>query len=133
MVQPKQTKVATMLAGLNQLALLVMTFSPLQANAATCADKTIDGGIACGSSTGAGSDLLLNVRTITNTLLIGVGIVSVIMLIIGGFRYAFSQGNEKAVSGAKDTIIYAIIGLIVAIVAFAVVNFVIGQFSRNPT
>ena len=49
------------------------------------------------------------------------------MLIIGGFRYVFSQGNEKAVSGAKDTILYSIIGIVVALLAFAIVNFVLNS------
>jgi hypothetical protein len=82
--------------------------------------------------TGASTDLLTNIRVITNTLILGVGIVAVLMLIIGGFRYVFSQGNEKAVTGAKDTIVYAIIGIIVALVAFAAVNFVLSQFTQTP-
>ena len=54
------------------------------------------------------------------------------MLIIGGFRYVFSQGNEKAVTGAKDTILYAIIGLVIAILSYAIVNFVLGGLSETP-
>ena len=50
------------------------------------------------------------------------------MLIIGGVRYTVSQGDSAAVTSAKNTILYAIIGLIVAILAYAVVNFVIVQF-----
>lgn len=64
-------------------------------------------------------------QLIINVLLSAIGIVAVIMLIIGGFRYVFSQGNEKAIQGAKDTILYAIIGIIVAVLAFAIVNFVL--------
>ena len=68
-------------------------------------------------------------RVITNVLLFIIGAVSVIMLIIGGIRYTVSGGDSAAVKGAKDTILYAIVGIIVAILAFAVVNFVIGNFA----
>jgi hypothetical protein len=70
-------------------------------------------------------------RTITNVLLFLIGAVSVIMLIIGGLRYVVSGGDSTAVQNAKNTILYAIVGIVVAILAFAVVNFVIGSFSGN--
>lgn len=62
---------------------------------------------------------------ITNTILFAVGIISVIMLIYGGLRYIISGGDSKKVTDAKNTIMYAIIGLIVSILSFAIVNFVI--------
>jgi len=77
---------------------------------------------------GAPEDLNAQLTNITNTLLLAIGFVSVVMLIIGGFRYVLSNGNEKSVTGAKDTILYAIIGLVVALLAFAIVNFVLGRF-----
>lgn len=68
-------------------------------------------------------------RTITNVLLFLIGAVSVIMLIIGGIRYTISGGDSSAVTAAKNTILYAIVGIIVALLAFAIVNFVLGSFS----
>jgi hypothetical protein len=65
------------------------------------------------------------IKLIINVLLSVIGIVAVIMLIVGGFRYVFSQGNEKAIQGAKDTILYAIIGIVVAVLAIAIVNFIL--------
>ena len=62
---------------------------------------------------------------ITNTVLYAVGIISVIMLIYGGLRYVISGGDSKKVTDAKNTILYAIIGLIISILAFSIVNFVI--------
>lgn len=62
---------------------------------------------------------------ITNVVLYAVGIISVIMLIYGGLRYVISGGDSKKVTDAKNTILYAIIGLIISILAFAIVNFVI--------
>lgn len=70
-------------------------------------------------------------RTITNVLLFLIGAISVIMLIIGGIRYVVSGGDSTAVQNAKNTILYAIVGVVVAILAYAVVNFVIGSFAAN--
>lgn len=47
------------------------------------------------------------------------------MLIIGGIRYVISGGDSKKVTDAKNTVLYAIIGLVIAFLAFAIVNFVI--------
>ncbi len=62
---------------------------------------------------------------IINALLFIIGALSVVMLIYGGIRYTTSGGNSNSVTAAKNTIIYAIIGLIVAFLAFAVVNWVL--------
>ena len=70
-------------------------------------------------------------RTITNVLLFLIGAISVIMLIVGGIRYVVSGGDSTAVQNAKNTILYAIVGVVVAILAFAVVNFVIESFTSN--
>ena len=67
--------------------------------------------------------------TIVNVLLFIIGAVSVIMLIYGGIRYTTSGGNANSVTAAKNTIMYAIIGLIIAIFAFAIVNFVVDQLN----
>ena len=66
--------------------------------------------------------------TITNVLLLLIGAVAVIMLIIGGIRYTISGGDSAAVTSAKNTILYAIVGIVVAILAYAIVNFVITSF-----
>ena len=58
--------------------------------------------------------------------------ISVIMIIIGGFRYATSQGDQTQMQSAKNTILYAVIGLIVAIAAYAIVSFVVTQFIEAP-
>ena len=64
-------------------------------------------------------------KQITNVVLYIVGVIAVIMLIIGGIKYVVSGGDAKKVTDAKNTVLYAIIGLIVAFLAFAIVNFVI--------
>lgn len=70
-------------------------------------------------------------RTVTNILLFIIGAVAVIMLVIGGIRYTISGGDQNQVTAAKNTILYAIIGIVVAILAYAAVNFVIGSFDST--
>ena len=72
------------------------------------------------------------IRNVINILLWAIGIVSVIMIIIGGFRYATSNGDSNQVSAAKNTIMYAVIGLVIAIFAYAIVKFVFVQITATP-
>ena len=65
------------------------------------------------------------VNKITDTILYALGIISVVMLIVGGVKYALSAGDAKAVTDAKNTILYALIGLVIAILAYAIVNFIL--------
>ena len=71
------------------------------------------------------------IKTIVNVLLFILGAIAVIMIIIGGIRYATSNGDASSTKAAKDTILYAVIGLIVAIIAYAIVAFVINQFTKK--
>ena len=66
--------------------------------------------------------------SLTNTLLFAVGLLSVVMIIIGGLRYVVSGGNANSVTAAKNTILYAIVGLVIALLAYAIVNFVLTIF-----
>lgn len=69
------------------------------------------------------------VTTLTNVLLFVIGALSVVMIVVGGLRYVVSGGNSASVSAAKNTILYAVVGLIIAFLAFAAVNFIIGTVS----
>jgi len=60
--------------------------------------------------------------------LVVMGMVAVIMIVVGGVRYTTSNGDSSAIKSAKDTILYAVVGLVVAMMAFAIVNFVIDRF-----
>lgn len=64
------------------------------------------------------------IENVINILLFIVGAAAVIMLIIGGIRYVVSAGDQQAVANAKNTILYAIVGIIVAVLAFAAVQYV---------
>ena len=54
-----------------------------------------------------------------------VGIIAVIFVVIGGFKYTTSQGDPGRVQQAKNTIMYALIGLAVTLLAFAITQFVL--------
>lgn len=69
-------------------------------------------------------------KNITNVLLFLIGAISVIMLIVGGIRYTVSGGDSGAVTSAKNTILYALVGIVVALLAYALVNFVVGSFVK---
>lgn len=66
--------------------------------------------------------------TVADTLILLIGSISVIMVIIGGIRYTLSGGNPQATKGAKDTILYALIGVVVSVLAYAAVVFIKNQF-----
>jgi len=93
----------------------------------SCAsDAAATSGMQTGSLFGNGSII----NNVINVMLFLVGILCVIFIIYGGIRYTISRGEAKDVEGAKNTIMYAIIGLVIAIIAYALVNFVftsIGQ------
>lgn len=80
-------------------------------------------GAACGSNCG-GSSITGLFTAITNILIYLIGAISVIMIIIGGLRYVLSNGDPKSAESARNTILYSVIGIIIAIAAYAIVTFV---------
>lgn len=88
----------------------------------------IQGGITDISPDDDGASLEESIGIIVNILLFLLGAIAVIMIVIGGIRYATSNGDQSAITSAKNTILYAVIGLVVAIMAYAIVNFVIQSF-----
>jgi hypothetical protein len=77
----------------------------------------------------AGGDALI--PRLINLMLFIVGILAIVFLIFGGIRYVISGGDKSKVDAAKNTILYAIVGLIVAILGYALVNWVIGVVGNN--
>ncbi len=67
------------------------------------------------------------ISTVINVLSIVVGVVAVIMIIIGGLKYITSSGDSANVTSAKNTILYAIIGLVVVAMAQIIVLFVLDK------
>ena len=73
------------------------------------------------------NDLMGQANTIINVVIGVIGFVAVAFIIFGGFQYTTSAGDPGKVKKAKDTILYGIIGLIVAMLAYAIVNFVLSN------
>ena len=67
---------------------------------------------------------------IVQFLFVALGGIAVIMIIVGGIQYATSQGDSGALQKAKNTILYAIIGLVVAIAATTIVSFIINNVAK---
>jgi hypothetical protein len=65
------------------------------------------------------------VKTVINVLSVIVGIAAVIMIIVAGFRYITSGGKQESVTGAKNTILYAVVGLVIVALAQVIVRFVL--------
>jgi hypothetical protein len=111
-----------------------------QATTPTACDAVATGGIAHGAECAKPTDAPANLFgpksifvTITNIMLFIIGAIAVIMLIIGGIRYVVSAGDQTAVTSAKNTILYAIIGIIVAFLAYAAVNFISTQLTAGTS
>ena len=90
-------------------------------------------GAACGSGGSTNVDLSTIAKKVINILSIIVGIVAVIMIIYGGFKYITSGGDTGNVSGAKNTLIFAIVGLIIVALAQFIVHFVLNSAATSVT
>src|SRR5215475_5256135 len=103
-------------------ARMVATFAimllPMAVPVVVHAQGTTNGGVNCGAQINfqdqncGTTDTSGNVSNLINIFSLIVGAISIIMIIIGGFRYITSGGESSSVSGAKNTIIYALIGLV---------------------
>jgi hypothetical protein len=83
---------------------------------------------SCPTATeGAGDSIDGLIATVVNIFSLIVGVVAVIMIIFGGFRYITSGGNDTNVGAAKNTILYAIIGLVIVALAQFIVRFVLDK------
>ena len=110
------------------LAVFVLGAASLSAGP-VLAYNPLDG--AC--SSGSTSEVCANqdeqvepiIKTVINTLLYIIGILSVIMVIVAGIMYTLSTGNSGSVSKAKNMLIYAVVGLVIAFLAYAIVNWVL--------
>lgn len=72
------------------------------------------------------TDLWVVVSSVVNVAMTVLGILSVVMLIVAGYMYTTSSGDANKVTKAKNTLLYGVIGLVIALLALAIVNFVLG-------
>jgi len=71
------------------------------------------------------------ITSIINILSLVVGVIAVIFIIIGGLKYITSSGDSNNVTNAKNTILYAIVGLIIVALAQVIVRFVLNQATQG--
>lgn len=96
------------------------------------AQSNVNGGIAVNTigNEATGSELQGAVISIINAVVGALALVCVIVIIIGGVNYMTSSGDAGKVKKAKDTILYGVIGLVICVLAFAIVNFVIADILK---
>jgi len=137
----KKLKMLLYAVSASVMLLVPTVVMPLAAHAATNADInnelcsgadlnfTVNGGspAGCGDTGNAVGTVNNIVALVINIFSVVVGIIAVIMIIIGGIRYVTSGGNDQSVASAKNTILYAIIGLIIVALAQIVVKFVLNK------
>lgn len=71
------------------------------------------------------------VTNVVSTVFSVLGLICVVIIIIAGFRYVTSQGDSGSVSKAKNTILYAVVGLVIAIFAFTITRFIAGGITES--
>ncbi len=90
---------------------------------AVCDGLALTGG-QCGAEA-AGTGVNGTIKLVINLLSMVVGVISVIMIIIGGLKYVMSSGDSNNVNSAKNTILYALVGLVIVALAQVIVKFVL--------
>lgn len=108
------------------LAGSVFAFQPTALAATGLVDKscTAAGTKICDD----GGDVKGMTQKLINGLLSVLGAIAVIVIVIGGIRYVTSDGDPGKIKSAKDVILYAVVGLIIAILSYAIVNFILERF-----
>lgn len=94
-----------------------------------CADKNGDGKVDGADTAGESSQSKLDgvIKTVVNILSVIVGIIAVIAVILGGAKYITSGGDSGKVASAKNTVIYALVGLIIVALSQVIVRFVLSK------
>ena len=125
----KQISKAKVLTAVMCLAMAFTVASPVSLPVyADAKDEVKKGADMTNSGGSAKQDLPDIITTIINVMLFIAAALAVIMIIYGGIRYITAHGDEKQVKVAKDTIVYSVAGLIIAIIAYALVTFIFNRF-----
>ncbi len=95
-----------------------------------CSGTQAGGGGSCAN---AGTSLNTLIKNILDVLSYVVGIVAVIMIIIAGFRYIVSGGESGGVTGAKNAILFAIVGIVIVAIAQIIVQFVLTKSTATTS
>lgn len=113
--------------GLLALGIFAVLFPAPEAQAINVFDQCANnpGAAVCKSQ---GDNATSMIQVVINILLYVLGIISVVMIVIGGIRFTTSNGDPASTKTARMTIIYSVVGLVVAILSYAIVNLVVGRF-----
>ena len=87
--------------------------------------------LVCGSKSNTNETAQAKVKSVLDTVYLYVGIFAVVVIVIGAFYYMTSQGDPARVTRGKNAIMYAVIGLVVDLLAFAITSFVISATTGN--
>lgn len=104
--------------------------NPISTASADIKSKITEGKNSTGESSDTNRDIKTVIKNVTNMALFIIGVAAVIVIIYSGIQFIIAAGNPQTVSKAKTTLIYAIVGLVVAIMAYAIVNFVIDNLAK---
>lgn len=128
-----KTKLTKIIAALSLITLSAVSLNVFVVNptyAVNCSDSSISQAVRDAAGCNNGSTLPGVIINILNAIIFVGGIVAAVFIVVGGFNYMTSAGDAGKVAKAKNTIIYALIGLVVCVLAFAIVNWAIGTLDK---
>jgi type IV secretory pathway VirB2 component (pilin) len=115
--------VPTMAYAANPGDLSEICSDPVNKNSAVCKDFAKD----------PETEMPNTIRNIINVLLFIAGTIAIIMIIVSAIKFTAAHGDSGAATKARQTLIYSVVGLIIALMAFAIVNFVIGKLNEDSS
>lgn len=118
-----------LVAGMMMVGVMAVTAPATGVYAVDPVQGITNGVNGAGGSGTSSTSLNDRLKQIVSILLFALGAIAVIMIVIGGIRYALSGGDQTQITAAKNTILYSVVGLVVAIMAYAIVNWVLGAFN----
>ena len=122
------TKILT--AGILMIGLLgVFTPAVSAANGINICSEENQNSVYCKNKNTGETQVNGIIKTIVEVLLTAVGAISIIMIVIGGIMFALSSGDAQKAAKARNTVLYAVVGLAVSLFASAIVNFVFNRFN----
>ncbi|QQS20209.1 TrbC/VirB2 family protein [Candidatus Saccharibacteria bacterium] len=128
-----------LISGMTLLSVLALFPRAAHAQAALSPNQqavceAIGSGAGCDQDAGGGTKIDSVVSTVITIFTAVIGIVAVIMIIVAGFKYITSGGDSSKLTSAKNTLVYALIGLVIVALAQGIVKFVLNRATRTvPT
>ncbi len=114
------------------ISLFAFLFAPMVVQTAYAADNkeaACEGLELTGRGCDGTADATINnvIKVVIDIFSVVVGVTAVIMIMVGGFKYIVSSGDSSNVNSAKNTILYALVGLVIVVLAQVIVRFVLGR------